>query len=79
MTKSEWFEIEQTEKSKVKNRSNKWKILIKKKNTDTMNLNINQSENIFQKKNVTQKFSEKLKQNFEKLKIIKTRVEKFKF
>ena len=50
MTKSKWLEIKQTKKSKVKNRSNKRKILIKKKNTDVMNLNINQLKNEFHKK-----------------------------
>ena len=43
-----------------------------------MNLNINQSENEFKKKNVTKKFTEKVKQKFEK-KIRKTKNNKSKF
>ena len=85
MTKSKWFEVEQTKRSKVKNRSNERIILIEEKNTDAMNLNINPSKNEFREKNVTQKSTERVKQKFEKkrkfekLKAIETSSEKLNF
>ena len=80
ITKLKWFEIEQTKKLKIKNRSNKRK---EKKNTNAMNSNINQLKKEFQEKNVTQKSTKRIKQKFEtkiwKIKNDKSKFRKIKF